>query len=77
MLVLTRKAGQQIRIADNIVLTVLTASGRHIRLGIEGPPEVCILRAELVPGGKGAATDGGGLRKRNPPANKEVPSEVG
>lgn len=77
MLVLTRKAGQQIRIADNIVLTVLTASGRQIRLGIEGPPEVCILRAELVQSEKRLATDSGRFPKRNPPANKEVPSEVG
>ena len=77
MLVLTRKAGQQIRIADNIVVTVLAASGRHIRLGIEGPPEVCILRAELAQGEKATAAAGGCLPRRNTPVSQEVPSEVG
>ena len=47
MLVLTRKAGETIRIADNIVVTVLEVEGHRVRLGIAAPREVPIRRAEL------------------------------
>ena len=47
MLVLTRKKGQQIRIGDDIVVTVSSVQGGSVRLGIEARPEVKILRGEL------------------------------
>jgi carbon storage regulator len=47
MLVLTRKLGEKIYIGDNIVLTVVDIKGGKIRLGIDAPAEVPILRAEL------------------------------
>jgi carbon storage regulator len=47
MLVLTRKVGQGIMIADSIVVQVLEVNGRRIRLGVEAPPEVKVLRQEL------------------------------
>jgi carbon storage regulator len=47
MLVLTRKAGETIRIADNIVVTVLEVEGHRVRLGIAAPSDVPIRRAEL------------------------------
>ncbi len=47
MLVLTRKAGETIRIAHNIVVTVLEIEGYRIRLGIAAPADVPIRRAEL------------------------------
>jgi carbon storage regulator len=48
MLILARNEGQQIVIADNIVVTVLkrTRSG-GIRLGIEAPKEVPVHRREV------------------------------
>lgn len=49
MLVLTRKSQEQIRISDNIVLTVLRVSGNAVRIGIEAPRDVRILRGELPP----------------------------
>jgi carbon storage regulator len=55
MLVLSRKVGERILIADRIVIEVLAVQGRQIRLGFEAPPEVAILRAELSEG-KGPAT---------------------
>lgn len=50
MLVLTRKAGETIRIANNIVVTVLAVEGYRVRLGIAAPADVPIRRAELLPG---------------------------
>jgi carbon storage regulator len=48
MLVLSRKISERIRIGDSIVLTVVKVSGGNVRLGIEAPPEVQILRDELL-----------------------------
>lgn len=47
MLVLTRKTNERIVIGDNIRITVVGVRGSHVRLGIEAPPEVTILRDEL------------------------------
>lgn len=48
MLVLSRKAGETIRIGDDVVLTLVAIDGSRVRLGIEAPPDVRILRNELV-----------------------------
>lgn len=48
MLVLTRRAGETIRIANNIVVTVLEVEGYRVRLGIAAPADVPIRRAELL-----------------------------
>jgi carbon storage regulator len=48
MLVLTRKPGERIVIARDIVVTVLEVTGRAIRLGIEAPRQVPVLRGELT-----------------------------
>lgn len=47
MLVLTRKQNEEIVIGDNVKVTVLQIKGNSIRLGIEAPKEVRIVRAEL------------------------------
>lgn len=49
MLVLTRKPNQQLQIGDGIVITVVKIRGNTIRLGIEAPKDVRILRSELEP----------------------------
>jgi carbon storage regulator len=49
MLVLSRKIGQRIAIGGGIVITVVTARGSQVRLGIEAPRDVAILREELAP----------------------------
>jgi carbon storage regulator CsrA len=48
MLVLTQKVGEAIRIGDDIVLTVLEVAGRQVRLGIDAPRHLPILRAEIL-----------------------------
>ncbi|MEX2172808.1 MAG: carbon storage regulator [Pirellulaceae bacterium] len=52
MLVLSRKESERIRLGDSIVLTVVRVSGDKVRLGIEAPPHVLVLRDELRTHGK-------------------------
>ena len=47
MLVLSRKQNQSLVIGDNIVVTVLSIEHEQIRLGIEAPREISIIRQEL------------------------------
>ena len=49
MLVLTRKLMEKLFIGDNICVTVVRLEGGQVRLGIEAPREVAVVRAELVP----------------------------
>ena len=48
MLVLTRKAGERIVIDDSIVVEVLEVQGNRVRIGIQAPQGVTILREELL-----------------------------
>ena len=50
MLVLTRKPGEKIIIDGNITLSVVEVTGKGVRLGIDAPKAVRILREELVGG---------------------------
>jgi len=47
MLVLTRKLKEQIRVGNDITITILRVSGKSVRVGIEAPREVRVIRAEL------------------------------
>jgi carbon storage regulator len=47
MLVLTRKYQEKIQIGDNITITVLKTKGKAVRLGIEAPIHVPVIRGEL------------------------------
>jgi carbon storage regulator len=48
MLVLSRKVGESILITGSIRVTVVQSANQRIRLGIEAPPEVIVLREELT-----------------------------
>ncbi len=48
MLVLTRKQQEKIQIGDNITITILRTKGKSVRLGIEAPGSVSVLRGELT-----------------------------
>lgn len=48
MLILSRRPGDAIVIGDGIRVVVLECDRRGVRLGIEAPPEVSILREEIV-----------------------------
>ena len=47
MLVLSRKQSQRIKVGDSIVVTVVRLSGDKVRLGIEAPDDMLVLREEL------------------------------
>jgi carbon storage regulator len=49
MLVLSRRESERIKLGDSIVVTVVRVTGDRVRLGIEAPPSVVILRGELDP----------------------------
>ncbi len=48
MLVLTRKKEEAIRIGEDIVVKIVSTDKNSVRLGIEAPSDVTILREELV-----------------------------
>jgi carbon storage regulator len=47
VLVLTRKPEQSLRLGDTITVTVLAIEGDRVKLGIEAPRTVSVLRQEL------------------------------
>ena len=47
MLVLSRKPGEKVYIGNHITITVVEIKGNRIRIGIEAPESVPVLRAEL------------------------------
>jgi carbon storage regulator len=48
MLVLSRKVGEKVLVADDIVVTVLAVCGNQVKIGIEAPEWVGVVRAELL-----------------------------
>lgn len=48
MLVLTRKAGESLYIGQDISVTIVKVNGHQVRLKIDAPREVPILREELL-----------------------------
>jgi carbon storage regulator len=58
MLVLSRKVGERILIGDNIRVTVVRVSGGGVRIGVEAPAHLAVVREELkdrVPAGEPAS----------------------
>jgi len=47
MLVLSRRERENIRLGNDIVVTVVKIAGDKVRLGVEAPPSVLVLRGEL------------------------------
>lgn len=48
MLVLTRRAEEKIKIGDNIIVNVLSVDGGVVKIGIDAPREITILRMEVL-----------------------------
>lgn len=49
MLVLSRRENERIKLGNSIVLTVVRVAGDRVRIGIEAPSDVVVLREELEP----------------------------
>ena len=69
MLVLRRKAGEAIVLNGTITIHVLAVEGERVKLGINAPPDVVIVRSELLEGqssGPNGSISGGPVPMREP-----------
>ena len=48
MLILQRKAGESLVIGDDITVRVISVDGTRVRLAIDAPEDIPILRSELI-----------------------------
>jgi len=48
MLVISRKVGEELKIGENIVIKIISVEKGQIKLGIDAPRDISILRMELV-----------------------------
>lgn len=48
MLILQRKAGEALRIGENITVSILSVDSGRVRIAIDAPTEIPILRSELL-----------------------------
>ena len=48
MLILQRKPGESVQIGDNITVSVVSVDSGRVRIAIDAPTEIPILRSELI-----------------------------
>ncbi len=48
MLVLSRRKGERFFVGNDVVITLVAIGGNRARIGIEAPPEVHVLRDEVL-----------------------------
>jgi len=76
MLLLSRKKSERIRIGDNIVVTVVEVTGHCVRLSIEAPRHIRMLRSELLRSPTERSSPGQQEAKcRSEEAKKNTPSK--
>jgi len=64
MLVLSRKREEKIQIGANITITILRIKGRMVKIGVEAPEGIRVLRSELL----------GTASARKSPGNRATPA---
>lgn len=47
MLVLSRKAGESLRIGDGVRLTIVSLSNQSVKIAVDAPSEIAIHREEI------------------------------
>ena len=72
MLVLSRKVGERILVGDEVTITVVRIAGGGVRIGIEAPPELAVIREELKDGRRDSNSSSS--RSVNRPASKPQPT---
>ena len=74
MLVISRKPGERIRVGEDVTIVVLDVAGSTVRLGIEAPSEVRVLRQEVLEAieaeNRAAAETGVASLPSRPPASQ-------
>ena len=70
MLVLSRKMGERILIGDNVTVTIVRIGPNNVRIGIDAPREMNIVREELCSDTRSVAA-AAGRRHGNAPASVE------
>ncbi|HEX3032834.1 MAG TPA: carbon storage regulator CsrA [Bacillota bacterium] len=68
MLVLTRKKGETIIIQNGIEITVLEIKGYQVKLGVNAPADVSIVRKEIIEAVK--SENSAAVTKNNPDLSK-------
>jgi carbon storage regulator len=63
MLILTRRAGEALRIGDDIEVTVMAVNGSQVRIGINAPRDVAVDREEIAERKRRDREAGGGSRQ--------------
>lgn len=48
MLILTRRAGESLRIGENVEVTVMAINGAQVRIGIRAPINISVDREEVA-----------------------------
>jgi carbon storage regulator len=48
MLILTRRAGETLRIGENVEVTVMAINGSQVRIGVKAPRHVVVDREEIA-----------------------------
>ena len=48
MLILSRKTDQQIKIGDDITLTIIEIRGDQVKIGVEAPKSIKVFRQEVL-----------------------------
>ena len=66
MLVISRKENQRIKIGDNIEIVIVSIDKNQVKIGIEAPRDVQILRSELLEE----------IKNENIKANKDIDIET-
>lgn len=84
MLVLSRKVGERVLIGDNIAVTIVRIGQGGVRIGIEAPTDMLVVREELAhktpaatlannPGGATTAEGSPPSNETDPPAHPRRP----
>ncbi len=58
MLVISRKVNEGFVVGDGIEVTILAIRGNHVRIGIQAPKEVPVVRNELIDRDEGTQHEG-------------------
>ncbi|MBI4364047.1 MAG: carbon storage regulator CsrA [Candidatus Latescibacteria bacterium] len=75
MLLLTRKLGENIRIGDDVKITIVEVKGNHVKLGIDAPPSVKVHREEIYERIQQENRRAQGLKPEPPDGSAPEPSD--